>query len=181
MKRALWDITLASVLTLVVYIIVFAVFNAGLRLLNPKNSLLILFLIALLTTALFGLVLLYVSKIRKSDSKDEILSDYKDKEWTSFADDFKILIKREYKTLICIVAIVIICFALNTFDQYILNTKLISLPTFLFAPMCLFDTLFNIPFVGYLLSSVLDCIAYIVFLLIYRRKRYNYWMKKQSE
>ena len=37
----------------------------------------------------------------------------------------------------------------------------------------------DIPFVGYLLSAALDCFAYIVFLLLYRRKKYDYWMKNK--
>lgn len=43
--------------------------------------------------------------------------------------------------------------------------------------MCLFDALINIPFVGYLLSALLDCLTYMLFLLFYRRKKYNHWMK----
>ena len=55
----------------------------------------------------------------------------------------------------------------------------ISFPTFFFAPMCLFDSMINIPFVGYLLSAVLDCMAYMIFLALYRKKKYNYWMKNK--
>ena len=80
--------------------------------------------------------------------------------------------------LICIVSIVLICFILNTFDSVVFGKKTISFPTFLFAPMCLFDSMISIPFVGYLLSAILDCLTYMAFLLIYRKKKYDYWMKK---
>ena len=75
--------------------------------------------------------------------------------------------------------IVLICFILNTFDSVVFEKKTISFPTFFFAPMCLFDLMINIPFVGYLLSAILDCLTYIAFLLLYRKKKYDYWMKNK--
>ena len=177
MKRTLWNITLASVITLVAYIALYAIWGAILS--GLENPALRLFLIALMTTAAFGFFLLYTSKIRKGIGEDEVVSDYKDKQYISFADDFKMILKREYQMLICIASIILICFILNTFDSVVFGKKTISFPTFFFAPMCLFDSMINIPFVGYLLSAVLDCMAYMVFLLLYRKKKYNYWMKNK--
>ena len=177
MKRILWNITLASVITLVAYIALYTIWGALLS--GLENQTLRLFLIALMTTVAFGFFLLYTSKIRKSVGEDEVVADYKDKNYTSFVDDFKSVIDREGKILICIAAIVLICFALNTFDSLVFGEKTISFPTFFFAPMCLFDTMINMPFVGYLLSAVFDCIAYMIFLLLYRKRTYNYWMKNK--
>ena len=179
MKRTLWNITLASVITLVAYIAIalFAVWGTSLS--EVEASLLRLYIIALMTTVAFGFFLLYTSKIRKNAGEDEVISDYKDREYISFVDDFKLIIKRETQMLVCIAAIVLICFALNTFDSVVFGKKTISFPTFFFTPMCLFDAPINIPFVGYLLSAVLDCLAYVGFLLCYRKKKYNYWMKNQ--
>ena len=176
MKRILLNITFASIITLVAYIAFYVIWGAILNALDdPTLSLLI---ISLMTTVAFGFFLLYTSKIRKSVGEDEVVSDYKDKRYISFADDFKLVLKRESKMLICIVSIVLICFILNTFDSVVFGKKTISFPTFLFAPMCLFDSMISIPFVGYLLSAILDCLTYIASLLIYRKKKYNYWMKK---
>ena len=177
MKRMFWNITFASVITLVVYIALYVVWGAILS--DLENPTLRLFLIALMTMVAFCFFLLYTSKIRRSVGEDEVISDYKDKKYISFADDFKMIITREVKMLICIVAIVMICFVLNTFDSLVFGKKTVSFLTFFFAPMCLFDTMINISFVGYLLSAVLDCVAYIAFLLIYRKKKYNYWMKER--
>ena len=178
MKRTLWNIALASMITLVAYLALYAIWGAILsRLENPT---LILFIIALMTTVAFGFFLVYTSKIRKSIGEDEVVSDYKDRQYISFADDFKLVLKSESKMLICIVSIVLICFILNTFDSMVFGKKTISFPTFFFAPMCLFDSMINIPFVGYLLSAMLDCLTYIAFLLLYRRKKYNYWMKNKG-
>ena len=176
MKRILLNITFASIITLVAYIAFYVIWGAILNALDdPTLSLLI---ISLMTTVAFGFFLLYTSKIRKSVGEDEVVSDYKDKQYISFADDFKLVLKRESKMLICIASIVLICFILNTFDSVVFGKKTISFPTFLFAPMCLFDSMISIPFVGYLLSAILDCLTYMAFLLIYRKKKYDYWMKK---
>ena len=178
MKRTLWNIALASMITLVAYLALYAIWGAILsRLENPT---LILFIIALMTTVAFGFFLVYTSKIRKSIGEDQVVSDYKDRQYISFADDFKLVLKSESKMLICIVSIVLMCFILNTFDSMVFGKKTISFPTFFFAPMCLFDSMINIPCVGYLLSAMLDCLTYIAFLLLYRRKKYNYWMKNKG-
>ena len=177
MKRTLWSITLASMITLIAYIALYAIWGAILS--ELENQTLKLFLIALMTTFAFGFFLLYTSKIKKSVGEDEVVSDYKDRAYISFVDDFKLIVKRESKMIICIAAIVLICFVLNTFDRLVFEKKTISFPTFFFAPMCLFSSLINIPFVGYALSAVLDCVTYFIFLLIYRKKKYNYWMKNK--
>lgn len=163
MKRTLWNITLASVITLVAYIALYAVWGAILG--GVENPTLKLFLIALMTTAAFCFVLLYTSKIKNSVGEDEVVSDYKDSAYVSLVDDLKLIIKRESKILICIALIVLICFAFNTFDVLIFGKKTISFPTLIFAPMCLFDSAINIPFVGYAVSAMLDCVLYIIFLL----------------
>ena len=179
MKKTLWNITLASLMTLVAYIVVVFILR-GVILKGIDNPTLTLLIIALVTTAVFGFFLLYTSKIRKSVGESEVISDYKDREYVSFVDDFKLILKRESKMLISIVAIVLICFALNAIDQLVFGKSVISIPAFFFAPMCFFGgTVSNIPFVGYAVSAVLDCVAYIAFLLIYRKKKYNYWMKNK--
>ena len=177
MKRIFLNITLASIITLVAYIALYAVWGAILS--GLENSTLRMLIIALMTTVAFGFFLLYTSKIRKNIGENEVISDYKDRKNVSFAEDFRLILKRESQMLIGIATIVFICFALNTFDRLVFEKKTISFLTFFFAPMCVFDTLINIPFVGYLLSAVLDCITYVAFLLFYRKKKYNYWMKNK--
>lgn len=175
MKRTLWSVTLSSIITLGAYIALYAIWGAILS--ELKNPMIKNFFIASMTTAAFGFFLLYISKIKKNLGEDEVLADYNERKYVSLFNDFKLVIRRESKTLSCIAAIIFVCFALNTFDSLVFQRKVVSFPTFFFAPMCLFETLINIPFVGYAISALLDCTVYILFLLIYRRKRYNYWMK----
>ena len=177
MKRILWNITLASTISLAAYIALYTVWGAILN--ELKNPTLRLFSIALMTSVAFGFFLLYISKIRKAVGEDEVLSDYKNRTYHSLVDDFKLIIRRELKMLICITAIVFICFVLNTFDSMVFEKKIISFPTFFFAPMCLFSEVFDISFFGYAVSAILDCAIYIVFLLLHRKKKYDYWMKNK--
>ena len=76
MKRTLLNITFASIITLVAYIALYAIWGALLS--GLENPTLRLFLIALMTTVAFGFFLLYTSKIRKGIGEDEVVSDYKD-------------------------------------------------------------------------------------------------------
>lgn len=179
MKQIVWNITRASLLTLIAYLALYAIWGAILS--AVESEILQLLFVALMTTAAFGLCLLYFSKIRGNIGDDEIMEDYKDGESFSFAADFMRTVQREKTVLIVIAVIVLLCFALNTFDRLIFEKKtLISFPTFFFAPMCLFSEAIPIPFVGYAVSAILDGAAYLVCLLIYRKKKYQYWMMNRK-
>ncbi len=179
MKRIVWNITLASIMTLAAYIALYAIWGAVLS--EVENPTLRLFLTALMTAAAFGFCLLYTSKIRGAAGEREVVSDYKDRKYVSPADDLKSAARQEARRLVCIAAVVLICFALNTADALVFGKKTISLVTFLFFPMCIFDTCIGIPFAGYALSAAADCVMYMIFLLIYRKKKYDYWMKSKEE
>jgi hypothetical protein len=177
MKRILWNITLASLITLIVYYLLFFVLGAILN--EVQNAGFRVFFLALVMSVAFGFFLLYRTKIKKSIGEDEVMADYKDRTYTSIIDDFKLLIKREAKILISIAGIVLVCFVLNTFDSLVFGKKTISIITVFFLPLCSFDMVINIPFVGYLVSAIFDCAAYIVCLMIHRKKMYNHWMKNK--
>ena len=164
------NITLASILTLVLYLLLYAIWFA---ILSKFDAEIALFLLASFTACAFGLMLVYTTKIKHFDIESEIKTDYTARSYLSIIDDFKLIIRRESSTLIYIAAIVTICFALNTFDSLVFDRKVISFPTIIFAPMCLFDTVIDLPFVGYAVSVVFDCTAYTVFLLLYRKKKYK--------
>lgn len=85
MKRTLWNITLASVVTLVSYLALYAIWGALLSGLNVPT--LRLLIIAWMTTVAFGFFLLCISKIRKGIGEDEVISDYKDGTYPSFTKD----------------------------------------------------------------------------------------------
>lgn len=174
MKRTIWNITLASAITLGVYLALYAIWGAVMN--SIPNRTVALSLLALATTMAFGGVLIYVAKIRRSVGEDEVMADYADGQYVSFADDFKRIIRREAKTLICMTAIVLLTFGLNTLDWMIFGKITFSAPTLIYAPLCLFSSALGDSFIGYLVSALADCVVYILFLLIHRKKKYNYWM-----
>jgi len=177
MKQSLWNITLASLITLAAYIVLGVIWGAVLN--EIEEPTLHLLLLASMTSAAFGYFLLFTSKIRFAVGEKEVIADYRDSRYTSFRKDFILLLRRERKMLICMTGVVFLCFALNTADALLFDKKLLSLPTFIFAPMCLFDTVTDLPFVGYAVNAVYNAAVYLLFLLIYRKKVYNYWMNKK--
>ncbi len=178
MKRSLWNITLSSVLTMVAYIALSAVWGAILN--ELKNEFMRLFLIALMTTVAYGIVHLWISKIRKSVGEDEVMADYREHPYTTMADDFKLIFKKEAKTLILMMALVLVTYILNRLDMLIFEKKMISHITFPYITMSLFGTLFPIRIIGYLLSAVLNPVVYLIALVLYRKKKYTYWMKNKG-
>ena len=178
MKRTLWNITLASLITLVAYIALYAIWGALLS--EVENSTVRLFLIALMTTLAFGFFLLWTAKIRRSVGEEEVRSDYREPRDYTLSGELSLILKREKETLIAIIAIVLIRFALNTFDSLVFGKKMISHPTFFYVPLCLFSSSIPLPFVGDAVSALLDCVAYLGFLLLYRRKKYRYWIKNKE-
>ncbi len=176
MKRTLWQITLASLLTLGAYIALSVLWRALLS--GIQQPTLQLLLVCFMTTAAFGWFLLYTAKIRGSVGEEEVLDDYKEGAYGSLKDELRRVLRRERILLLCIAGIILLCFALNTFDQLVFSRKVISLPTFFFLPMYIFGTMFSFELIGYGLSALLSCLFYLAFLLLYRKKKYDYWMKK---
>ena len=67
MKRTLCNILFASIVTLVAYIFLYAIWGAILK--GVENVTLRLLIVALMSTGAFGFFLLYISKIRKNIHK----------------------------------------------------------------------------------------------------------------
>ena len=123
MKRTLRNITVASLITLAAYIALNTFWRAILSMV--QNESLKLFLIALMTTVAFDLVLLYVSKIRNGDGEGELSADYGKEAYTSLAADLKVVLRRDSKASIAMVSIVFICFLLNSVDSLVFQKKLV--------------------------------------------------------
>ena len=178
MKKILWNITLASAATLATYIGLSIVWVAILN--EVENETLRLFLLCLMTSAACGFFLLYFLKIRGSVGEKEVLSDYKESEYKSFVDDLKRILRREAKTLISLAAIVMLCFAVNAITELITKKPTGSPLTFVYIPFSIFSAILGESFIGYALSAVITCLCYLIALLLWRRKTYNYWMKNKS-
>ena len=180
MKRTLWKITLASLLTLVAYLALYMIWGAILS--GVESPTLRLTLIALMTAVAYGAVLLYVGKIRGGAGEDEVMEDYRNERYTSLTGDLKKLLRREAGTLLCLAIISVACCVVNTLDMVIFGKKAVSGITLIYAPLCLFSSVSEnlwLAFPLYVLSVAVAGAAYVVFLLIYRKKKYKYWMENK--
>ncbi len=176
MKKILWAILRASLLTLASYLLLYVVFALILSIFDDHEVLRSV-IMALMSTAVFGALLLYVAKIRSRDGEKEVLEDYRESKYTSCIEDLKRTVRREGRMLITIAALVMLSYLLNTVDLLLFGKKVLSFPTLPFAPLCLFSSVVPISVLGYAASALLDVLAYLGFLLIYRKRKYNYWMK----
>lgn len=177
MKKILWNITLASAATLVAYIGLYILWGAILN--EVENEPLKLFLICLMTSAACGFFLLYFLKIKNSDGEKEVLADYKECAYVSFIDDLKRILRREAKTLISLAVIVMLCFTVNAITELISGKSTGSPLTFIYVSLCIFSTVLGQSFIGYFLSALIICLCYLIALLLWRRKTYNYWIKNK--
>ena len=175
LKKYFVPLLIASSLTLFAYIALYALWGAVLS--SVKSGIIRLVLIALMTEGAFGFLLLLIVKVRHSVGEDEVVSDYKEQKYTTMKNDLKLVYKHEKGMLLSIAAIVGAFFVLNSIDSLI-GVKLFSLPAFFFIPMCLFGTV--APVIGYVVSILVDCFFYLFLLLIYRKRRYRYWNRREE-
>ncbi len=176
MKRIFINVTLASVVTLVAYIVLSAVWGAILS--EVESAKLRLFIISAMTSTAYAFFLLYFSKIRKAVGENEVVADHKDDPYTSLINDLKMILKNEKKILIAVGVIIGICFVLNKFDNVVFGKKTISFPTIVYAPMTIFGTFFDVDLFGYIVSYIFIGVCYVLMLLLYRKKKYLYLTKK---
>ena len=178
MKQNLGSIIKASAITLVVYIGFYTLWGAVANEIASEELKLIA--VALVSSFVFAYVLLRTVKNKRFIGESEILSDYKDRKYTSPINDIKLAFRREVGLLLCITAVVFACYFLHGIDRLLaFDKRVISLPTFVFAPMCLFSEVVKVPFLGYVISAAVDCTAYIILLLIYRRNTYKRTQKNK--
>ena len=128
MKKIVINVVLASCVTLVAYIALYAIWGAILN--SIENPAIKLYMVALMTTVAFGVIFLYISKIRTAEGEDELYSDYESSEYTSPIADFKLIIKRELPTLVCMTVTVFLCFVVNKLDVLVFGKKTVF-PMFL--------------------------------------------------
>ena len=176
MKRAILNITTASVVSLAAYIALYSIWGALLS--TVKDPTLKNTIISLMTAAAYSLILLYFRKIRGDRCSDEVMEDYKDRKYIGYADDLKVILTREKMLLTAVNCCVILCWLLNTVDIAIFGKKTFSAVTFIFAPMCILSTAIPIQIIGYILNGMIICVIYCALLMRYRRKRSDHWLGK---
>ncbi len=177
LKKSFLKILLAAILSMVVYIVLYAIWGAILNAI--ENSIVSLILLSTFSTVVYVLLLFYFVKKRNEVGADEILADYKEIEYLSWKEDFKIVLKREKPILLLVGAVLLACLILNKFDALVFQRKTISLVTFPFMIMCIcFPE--SIDFLGYFVSYAVIVVLYLLFVLTDRKRQYRRWFEKKE-
>lgn len=176
--RCVWQIIKASLLTLILYMIlsVFALAVAD----SVKENYYIVFSIiqSVILELGFCIVLIWITYSRNGQGEDIVVKQYKDVEYRSFFEDIKLCINTERYYLILFWGINVVIFILRLIERGIFDRLIISNVAFLFFPLVvLCESIHNIA--GYLLSSLIISIAYLLGLGIVRRKWYAKWYSKR--
>lgn len=173
MKRILKNVIVSSVLTLVMYLL-FAVVLLG----WIENKELRFFAISFITVSTYAGLLFYIHKYRGGICENEMIADYKNESYQP-KREISLIFQREKHLIFCIFCIVLICFFSNLIDEYLFKTKVLSLiTTALFVSVMTLSSVIDIPFLGYFLSGFYVCAIYLFLIFLYRKRRYDYWMKK---
>ncbi len=80
---------MASLLTLAVYIVLYFIWGAVLS--EVTSTTLKQLLLSVMTSTIYAVCLLYFTKLRKSIGENDILEDYKERTYTSLADDCRLM------------------------------------------------------------------------------------------
>ena len=172
MKRTVFDIIIASLLSLLAYILS-AVVLAAIANSTPINKNLF---ISLVCTAAFSLALLYVSKVRNAVGEDTLFDDYKEHEYTTLKRDIPFVWAHERVYLIVICAIILLCLFINTIYMGLFDIQTQFPLAIAFFPMIAYTSLISFPssiilnFAMYLISAIMSCSGYFLAVLLYRRK-----------
>ncbi|MBO7397906.1 MAG: hypothetical protein J6V10_02305 [Clostridia bacterium] len=167
-------VAVASVVTLAVYLLSSVVLVAIFREIEDKT--LRALINAVIVTAAFGFILLYIAKIRNSAGEDEAISDCGARDSIPLAEELKTVLKRERSIYIWIGICVLFCLIVNTLTKAVFQKDTDSFIVFPFVPMYVFDSAISVPVVGYLISALCDCALYTGLLLIFRKR----WLRKRK-
>lgn len=170
MKKTLLHITIASLLTLGSLIVLSIVWSLVLGSIESQFIRELSF--GLLLPAIFAWILVYISKIRKETTADEMLEDYKEQKYTTFQNDCKVMLLRERGCLLAMAVICVACYFVNLLPQPFSSVALV------FSPMYMLSTVIPVEFFGYLLGALHTCALYLLFVARDRRKQYKIWLQK---
>lgn len=172
-KNCLWNITKASLLTMILYILLYAIWGAILNSISSVTFSLIL--LSVITEACFCIVLIWINYIRKGTGEDMIVNQYKNSDYLGFWEDIKKCIVTEKYYLIAFWGINIFFYFFVLIEKNIFQKRILSNIGLLYTPLNLLIILFKHEIIGQLLSSLLISIVYLLSLGIMRRKWYIKW------
>ncbi len=174
-----WNILLASLLCMVAYLALYAIWGAFLN--EVENETIRLILVSACTSVAYAAILFYLVRIRRGVGRDELLYDYKNTQYTTLRADLPLILLREKPYLIMIASVILACLLINKVNTQVLGNTNTPL-TFPFATMCIFSSCFpsHLDFIGYLFGMLVIAVCYLLFSALYRKKQYEIWLKQEE-
>ena len=144
--------------------------------------LLALLIYSLVFMAVFNLLLIYITYIRKSLGEDDAAQDFQNGYW-GFKKDILYLFKRELSTFIAFAMINGASWILISIDKLIFSKRTVTAILLIFAPLNIVGI--ALPewansILGYLLGTILCFAIYLLELVMFRKKWYNKWFKQEN-
>ena len=108
----------------------------------------------------------------ENDQKELIL-DYEKRDYGSMKEDFRIVLKREWRYLLFIVVINILTFSLTNLEIMMLGKPTVTGVFALYTPMRILAIAFPFSEIfGLAVATLYACALYLLLVLWYRKKRY---------
>ena len=177
MKRVFYHITLASLAALAVSVISMMLLRSIIG--SIEEIFWRYFISSLFMTVLYGVGLFYFAKIRGHSEEQQILKDYETHPYDSIVKDFGLVFRRERAYICCLFVISALCFLLNILDGYLFEAKTLGHIAFIYSPIVIMGSCIPYQPVAYLVSPACCAMMYLIAVCIYRRRCYNYWLKKK--
>ena len=167
-------ISLASVLSMLVYLICSLPFVAALN--DSNNSSVIPLICAVLANVAFSLFMVWVLYIKTGEESKVIREDYAAQSY-DLRTDLSKCIAREKRTLFCIWGILAVVFFAFLVDLFVLQKEVFSAVAVLYWPLYPFFMYLSQAktWLAPLIGMVQTPITYLAILLLFRKKWYQKW------
>ena len=174
--KSLWNITYANVLSLIFLFINFFVFLFFAGMFEDYHDrydyIQDLFLAIPVSTA-FPFMLLRTTKKKNLVCDEELILDYEKRDYGSMKEDFRIVLKREWRYLLFIVVINVLTFSLTNLEIMMLGKPTVTGVFALYTPMRILAIAFPFSEIfGLAVATLYACALYLLLVLWYRKKRY---------
>ena len=174
--KSLWHITYANVLSIIFLLINFFVFLFFAGMFEDYHDrydyIQDLFLAIPVSTA-FPFMLLRTTKKKNLVCDEELILDYEKRDYDSMKENFRIVLKREWRYLLFIVVINILTFSLTNLEIMIAGKPTVTGVFALYTPMRILTTAFPFSEIfGLFVATLYACALYLLLVLWYRKKRY---------
>lgn len=150
--------------------------NTILTAVSPTKTI-ALTILCLLTMALFSYLLVRFTYLKGGKGERQYIQSLREigraESGLSFSEDCRLLIREEIWMLVTILAINLLCWGVECIDVLLFSKQTVTMVLLVFAPMhMLIDILPNWGYgiIGFLVSTVVDVLLYLLILLFYRKK-----------